>query len=59
MVIEAYDDRTMVLEASEPFDHIYGTPYQKILIPPLLYLYLKILSKVDLGLHVNASCASK
>ena len=26
----------MVIEASELLDHIHGTPYQKILIPPLL-----------------------
>ena len=114
--------QTMAIEASELFDHIYGTPYQKILILPLLYddelflwygwprkglissrdhcqrssssripdspragfepvqnlslgfvewscavvifkdfdyLYLKILSKIDLGLNVNASCTSK
>ena len=45
----------MVKEALELLEHIHRTPYQKI-YPPLLQLYLKILSKIVSGVNVNVSC---
>ena len=55
--VEIY--KIMITETSELLDHIHRTPHHVTLNPPLLYLYLKILSKVGFGLNGNVGCASR